>query len=258
MTVTPFEPIQHENLTDRVYRAIKDRILSQEIEVGSRLYDDELAAQLRVSRTPVREAIMRLSREGLVDIIPRSGTRVRTFSEQDIEQIFDLRMALEALAARKATPRIPQGQIASLKRLHARAEAALKAGDTTVSLEFDRKMHDMILEWSGNSRLQDMMATINDFVALFRNLGARTPFHRGYTARHREIMRALERRQPEAAAAALVEHIEVARKELFCDFERRKLLTSGTETARAPNARPRRSRAVTPQNGAGSSPAEPD
>jgi DNA-binding GntR family transcriptional regulator len=258
MTLTPLEPIQHENLTDRVYRAIKDRILAQHIEVGSRLYDDELAAQLRVSRTPVREAIIRLSREGLVDIIPRSGTHVRTFTEQDIEQIFDLRIALEALAARKATPRIPPDQIASLRKLHARAEAALKAGDATVSLEFDRKMHCVILEWSGNRRLQDMMAMINDFVALFRNLGARTPFHRGYTSRHREIMRALERRQPEAAATALAEHIEVARKELFRDFQRRKLLTSGPETPPGPNARPRRSRAVWPHNGAASSTAEPD
>src|SRR5262245_35638355 len=95
------EPIQHVNLTDRVYRAIKDRLLSQEIEVGSRLREDDLAAQLGVSRTPIREALMRLAQEGLVEIAPRSGTHVCTFTPDDIEQIFDLRIALESLAVRK-------------------------------------------------------------------------------------------------------------------------------------------------------------
>jgi DNA-binding GntR family transcriptional regulator len=75
--VAVFEPIRQENLTDHVYRAVKQRILSQEIEIGTRLRDETLAAQLGVSRTPVREALMRLHRDGLVDIVPRSGTRVR-------------------------------------------------------------------------------------------------------------------------------------------------------------------------------------
>jgi len=71
---------------------------------------------------------------------------------------------------------------------------ALKQGDTKLALEFDTEMHRAILEASGNRRPQEIMVTINGYVALFRNIGARTPFHRGYTCRHRKIIRGLERR----------------------------------------------------------------
>ncbi len=218
-----FEPIPYVNLTDQVYRAIKHRILSNEIEVGSRLRDEELARQLSVSRTPVREAIIRLNRERLVEIIPRSGTRVRTFTERDIEEIFDLRIALEALAVRKAAIRIEAAQLARLRETYERAEAALKKGDAKPALDFDTEMHQTILQASGNERLQEMMGTINDCVTLFRNIGAGTPFHRGFNYRHREILRALERRNSDLAARELSEHLEVAKTELFRDFKRRKL-----------------------------------
>ena len=222
--MVPFESITHVNLTDRVYDAIKQRILSSQFEVGSKLRDETLAQQLGVSRTPVREAILRLSREGLVEVIPRSGTRVRTFTEQDIEEIFELRIALETLAIRKAATRLARAQVRRLRDMHEQAEAALKKGDTTLALVFDSEMHRTILEASGNQRLQKMMSTITDFVVLFRNIGAHTPFHRGFTYRHRDIVRALDRRDPDIAARVLAEHIEVAKLELVRDFHQRRLL----------------------------------
>ena len=235
-----FEPIAYVNLTDQVYRAIKHRILSNELEVGSRLRDEELALQLSVSRTPVREALLRLSREGLVEIIPRSGTRVRTFTEEDIEEIFDLRIALEALAIRKAATRIGSADLERLREMFARAEIALKKGDPKPALDFDTEMHRTVLQASGNERLQQMMATINDCVTLFRNIGAATPFHRGFNFRHREIVRALERRQPEMAARVLSEHLEVAKTELFRDFRRRKLFEPPDQAAAHTRRSPRR------------------
>ncbi len=226
-----FEPIEHVNLTDRVYRAIKDRILSQEIEVGCRLRDDDLAEQLDVSRTPVREASMRLAQEGLLEIVPRSGTRVRTFSERDIEEIWDLRVALEALAVRKAATSISPERLEYLRLMHKRSEVGIKADDTQFALEFDEALHRIILEASGNQRLQRIMATINDLVELFRNIGARTPFHRGYTYQHREILEALRDRDTEAAARALTQHLEMSKKELLRDFHQRELLASSTGRA---------------------------
>jgi DNA-binding GntR family transcriptional regulator len=236
LRVVRFEPIPYANLTDQVYQAIKHRILSNELEVGSRLRDEELATQLGVSRTPVREAILRLSGEGLVEIIPRSGTRVRHFTEEDIEEIFDLRIALEALAIRKAAVRLEPAQVQQLRASQEAAEAALGKGETTPALDFDSQLHRTILQAAGNQRLQEMMATINDCVTLFRNIGAGTPFHRGYTYRHRDLIRALERRDPELAARFMAEHIETAKKELFRDFRHRKLLTSGDEQARLRSA----------------------
>src|SRR5262249_23406110 len=219
-----------ENLTDHVYRAVKERILSQDIEIGTRLQDEGLAAQLGVSRTPVREALMRLHRDGLVDIIPRSGTRVRSFTDSDIDEIYDLRIVLESLAVRKATPRLTDQTIAHLRELHEKAETALAGGNFRPALEFDREMHASIIDACGNRRLQHFMAIINDYVTLFRNRGARTPFHRGFTYRHREIIRARERRDQEAASQALAEHIEIARKELFRDVQQRRQGLTPTES----------------------------
>jgi DNA-binding GntR family transcriptional regulator len=233
--VMPFAPIEYEKLTDKVYRVIKERILAQDIEVGARLRDDDLAGQLRVSRTPVREALLRLAREGLVEIIPRSGTHVRIFTGHDIEEIFDLRIALESLAVRTAALALAPGPLGRLRELHKAAEAAAADGEIGPALLFDHEMHRMIIEASGNRKLQEIMGTINDFVTLFRNLGARTPAHRGFTYRHKEIMRALMKRDSEAAARALTEHIEVAKRELFRDFQERKLLSSdGTPTITRP------------------------
>jgi DNA-binding GntR family transcriptional regulator len=220
------EPIQHLNLTDRVYRTLKDRIISQEIAVGSRLRDEELATQLGVSRTPVREALMHLAREGLVEVIPRSGTRVRTYTEHDIEDIFEVRIPLEVLAIRKAATRLRGEDIARLRQMWQKAETAIAQGDVKPAIEFDLEMHRMILEASGNRRLETLMDRLNQFVALFRNLGASTPGHRNPQFVHRlpEIIEALERRDADGAARALREHIESSGRQTIRDFKNRQLL----------------------------------
>jgi GntR family transcriptional regulator, rspAB operon transcriptional repressor len=224
--VVRFEPIERLNLTERVYCVLKERILSQEIELGARLRDEELAAQLGVSRTPVREALMRLNREGLVDIVPRSGTMVRVFSESDVEDIYDVRIALESLSARRAAKNLKPEHLRRLRQMHERAETAFRRRDFHPLLEFDRELHRLIVEASGNRKLQTIMATINDFVSLFRNLGAKLPAHRGFNYRHREIMQALARRDSEATACALGEHIEGAKEQLLRDLQERQVLKS--------------------------------
>lgn len=224
--VLTLEPIQYETLTDRVYRQIKEKILTQHIPLGAKIRDEDLAVQLGVSRTPVREAIRNLIRDGLVEVVPRSQTRVRHLTEDDIEELFELRIALETLAARKAAERMPRAQVRHLRRMQEAAEVGLKKGRVEPALEFDQAMHRTILEASGNRRLQEMMMTINDYVTLFRSIGARTPSHRGFTFRHREIVRALEREDGEAASRALAEHIMMAKEQTQRDFQERNLLIS--------------------------------
>jgi DNA-binding GntR family transcriptional regulator len=218
------KPIDHPNLTDLVYQTLKERIIAQEIVVGSRLRDEELATQLGVSRTPVREALMHLAREGLVEVIPRSGTRVRTFTEQDIEDIFDVRVSLEVLGIRKATPRLRQVEISKLRQMWAKAATSIEKGDVRPMIEFDLEMHSLIVEASGNRQLREMMGSIAQFVALFRNLGATTPEHKEFTHRIPEIVDALERRDIQGAAEALKEHINSSRAQTLRDFRSRRLL----------------------------------
>lgn len=227
-------PIAYSSLTETVYKAIKEKILNHEIPMGSRIRDELLAEQLGVSRTPIREALRALIRDGLVEVVPRSRTRVRNPTEQDIIEIFDLRIELESLAARKSADRIPPDQLQQLRQMHDAAEDDLRKGSTRLALEFDKEMHRVILDNCGNERLRQIMGTINDSVAFFRNLGARTPAHRGFNYRHREIMRALAREDGEAAARALTEHIEMAKEQTLRDFEDHKLQEAGEIKKRRP------------------------
>jgi GntR family transcriptional regulator, rspAB operon transcriptional repressor len=227
--VVKLERIQYVTLTLRVYRAIKERILSGEIPVGRRLHCEDLAAQLGVSRTPVREAMMMLTREGLVEVIARSQTRVRTFTERDLDEIFDLRTALETLAIRKSVDRLRPEQLKRLCGMYRKSEAAMKRGNSKPVFEFDQELHRTILEASGNSRLQDMMAAINDYVVLFRNIGLTTITHRGHTARHSDILKALEHGDAEGAARAMTEHLLVSKEQTLRDFEQRRLLNHGSK-----------------------------
>src|SRR5207237_6695976 len=94
--------IHRERAVDAVYQALRQAIVSSLMKPGERLNVDELAAKLGVSLTPVRSAIQQLATEGLVDILPRSGTFVASLSIQDVEETFDIRCALEQLAGEKA------------------------------------------------------------------------------------------------------------------------------------------------------------
>lgn len=213
------QPVTYASLADTVYRSIKEKILNHEFPRGARIRDEELAKQLGVSRTPIREAIRTLIRDGLVEVVPRSMTRVRDFTEQDIVEIFDIRIQLESLAVRKSVDRISTAQLESLRSLHKSAEQGLRNGSPKLALEYDREMHRVILENCGNKRLQRMMITINDSVSFFRKLGERTQAHRGFNYRHREILQALFRRDAEAAAKALTDHILKAKEQTLRDFE---------------------------------------
>jgi len=216
-------PIAYETLTDSVYKTIKKKILAHDLPLGTRIKDDEIAVQLCVSRTPVREAIHRLIRDGLVEVIPRSKTRVVTLSEADINEIFELRIALESMAARLSADRIPAQQLEHLNHLHALAENRLKKQDSRPALYFDREMHRVILDNCGNRRLIGMMHRINDYVTLFRNLSERTPAHRGFNYKHREIMRALNRQDGEVAGRAIEDHILMAKEQTQRDFQQHQL-----------------------------------
>jgi DNA-binding GntR family transcriptional regulator len=224
-----FEPIESISLTDRVYRAIKERILNQDIPVGARLHDEQLQRELGVSRTPIREALSKLTREGLVEVIPRSRTHVRTFSEDDINQLFEVRIALETLAVRKAVERLESGMLHELRELYEEAEKSLKHGNLKPSLRFDAEMHRMILEASGNAWLQNIMSTINDFVVLFRNIGATSSSHKRFNYRHGEIVQALEQKDCASGVRSLTEHIEVAREDTVRDFRHKHYLKHDDE-----------------------------
>lgn len=214
--------LNHERAMDAVYNALRQGILSRLFSPGERLRVNELAAKLGVSFTPVRHAVQRLATEGLVEIRPRSGTFVASLSTQDIEETFEIRCALECLAAEKAVNRITADDIRRLKEL-------LRALRGPVRTEQDRKeheranseLHGILVRTSGNRRLTEMYESLNAHLKIARlhSAGERWKGRlRREHAEHEEIVAALEARDARRLIPALRNHINGAKKALVEDL----------------------------------------
>src|SRR5262249_39681145 len=127
--------IQRDRAADAVYNVLRQAILGSTMKPGERLQIDDLAGKLGVSLTPVRQAVQQLASEGLVHIKPRSGTFVASLSKRDVEETFDIRCALECLAAEKAVENVSRDQIKRLKEL-------LKVMRRPIRNEDDHKVHE--------------------------------------------------------------------------------------------------------------------
>jgi DNA-binding GntR family transcriptional regulator len=146
----PVRPIQIASVVDQVHAALREQILSGELERGSRLPQETLAAELGVSRTPLREALRRLAGEGLVTLQPNYGATVAQLDFGDMRDAWTARLVIEPPAARLGAERRPQ---AELERMQAAIDAQRAHGDPASSLDANREFHLALVATSGNPHL---------------------------------------------------------------------------------------------------------
>ncbi len=209
----------HQSLRDRVREVVRDRIIRQQYRGGQRLTLDELARDLGVSATPVRDALAQLERDGLVRVNARGTAVVRAFTRKDILEIFDLRLAVETLAARLAAPRLDQATRAALRAKLEAGRAGLARGDVQPALDADRAIHQAVVEACDNDRVAAVLTSLAGQVEVFRARGAWTTTKHRYLIHFDELLDAFERADGAAAAAAMAAHLEVSRDEALADFE---------------------------------------
>lgn len=150
-------PARRRSLGDRAYRLIKQKILSTAYAPGSQMMEQELALRLGMSRTPVREAMVRLEKEGLCEIIPRRGMRVKAFSATDMREFYELLCCLEAKAVENLARREARaGVLRRLEQAVARMEAALADDQLERWAAADALFHRLIFELCGNQRLEEI------------------------------------------------------------------------------------------------------
>ena len=150
-------------LVDEAYDRIKQRIRANEMMPGSNVPEQDLAESLGVSRTPVREALIRLESEGLVEIIPRHGVRVLPIRAEDMREIYDILTALEPFAARQLAQSIPAAVVLDgLERAVEEMEAALATQDLERWADGDDRFHHELLSALGNRRLSEFVERLND------------------------------------------------------------------------------------------------
>lgn len=149
--------------TRRAYDELKRRILDNELPPGTRALEQEIALLLGMSRTPVREALIRLTQEGMVEVRPRHGMRVLPIAVNDLREIYDLLAGLEATAVDILARRgLTLAEGAELDRLVADMTAALQRDDLDGWAEGDARFHRTLVEMSGNQRLIAMVDAIRD------------------------------------------------------------------------------------------------
>jgi DNA-binding GntR family transcriptional regulator len=151
---------EKERAADRAYEAIRARIIDGSLPSGAFLVEQDLAEVIGVSRTPVRDALRRLESEGLVSMSGYKRAIVRDFTEEEIEECFQLRALFESYAAAQAATRLTPDAIAQLKDMAKAMETAVAAGGTSATLRFsdlNDAFHKVILEHAGTRRMTDLL-----------------------------------------------------------------------------------------------------
>jgi DNA-binding GntR family transcriptional regulator len=207
------ESLRTRSRADFVYESLRDAISDGRIAVGERLREEEVARNLGVSRTPVREALRRLQLRGLLVIFAGRGLVVAKLSQQQIVEIYAMREILEGSAARFAAQHATAPEIAVLYQLQAKLKAA-KGEATRISL--NRQFHQAIYEAAHNRYLMQTLDSLNDSFALLRSSTLRMPNRRpGSDAERLRIIAAIEKRDPDLAEKAAREHIRQSQDTRF-------------------------------------------
>lgn len=196
-------------LRDVVFNTLREAILKGELKPGERLMELQLAAKLGVSRTPIREAIRMLEQEGLAVTMPRKGAEVAKMTLKDMEDVLEIREALDELAAQVACIRISEEQLERLQEKKADFEHILKSGDVKLMAEADVRFHDVIYEATGNPKLVNLLNNLREQIYRYRVEYIKDANnHPILIKEHEAIYTALKERNEQAAILAIREHVE--------------------------------------------------
>ena len=202
--------VEYEDLSQRVYRELKERILKGELRSGEKLLQDELAESLGVSRTPLLSALSKLEKEMLVETKPRRGAFVRQLTHDEFVHIYDIRLRLEPLGAAEAAQNATDEATTELTRITREFD---RLAGTTVEggiKEGDYHFHMKIMEMSRNRLLHNIISSFN--IILIANLEGLTKDPRLSSSQHLEILDAIQRRDSDGAEAAMERHLGESRR----------------------------------------------
>ncbi|WP_445620139.1 GntR family transcriptional regulator [Kushneria sp. Sum13] len=203
--------ISRHSLHDAITNRLRDMIIEGELEQGARIYEGPLCETLGVSRTPLREALRFLASEGLVELVPQRGARVRQFSARDIEDMLVLIRSLEELAARIACDRASDDEIKEVRRLHDQMVAYYHSGNRLDYYKTNQQIHTAIVALAHNEPLAQVHTSLQSKLKRIRFIGHDGPEKWASAVHeHEMIMAALERRDAETLVAALGEHLGYA------------------------------------------------
>jgi DNA-binding GntR family transcriptional regulator len=206
----------HQPLRRAVYHEVQRRIVDGRLQQGERIYEDQLAHELEVSRNPVREALQALEAEGFVELEPRRGARVAVISIDRANDLFEMREALEGMVARLAAARRTPEQLQQLQQVLELGSAAAAAGDVATLPGLNTEFHRVLGEAAHNTMLAE---TVERMSQLIEWVYTRRITQRGQMSwtEHRNIVDAIAAADPDRAFAEACAHISNARQAFIND-----------------------------------------
>ena len=197
------------SLTDEIADIIRDRILKGEYEIGAKIKETQIAAELRVSRSPIREAFKQLENEGLIDYIPNRGCFAKGFTQQDVDDIYAVREALERLAVERAVERITEAEMRELEEEWDLMEFYAKKKDAQKVLELNSTFHDRIYASTRSRFMAQVLRSYKSYINKTRkSVFYDETYLMAILKEHREILEAIKSRDKERAVRAVSEHLE--------------------------------------------------
>lgn len=200
---------ERKYLRDLIFEKLQQAIFSGKFKSGERITEKEIAEELRVSRTPVREALYRLASTGLIKIIPHRGFLISRWSSREIKDVIELRIALEVFAVKLAIQRILPNEINELKILVAKMEKAVKRKDIMKASQLNSLFHDKIILASKNKEFSEVTEPIKNKIYHFRIISISTPNRLEESLKeHKDILNALINKNIKLAQRLMSKHIQ--------------------------------------------------
>jgi len=198
-------PSLHEELTDRIRSMIVEGVLT----AGEKVPERALCEKLGVSRTPMRESLKVLAADGLLTLEPNKGARVKAITLEDLEEVFPLMGAFEALAGELACANITDDQVAELKQAHAQMLTHYQHADMPGYFKHNQRIHEIIMEAAGNNTLTTLYRSLAVRIRRARYLAnMSTKRWQQAVSEHEEIIQALDKRDGQLLGAILKRHLE--------------------------------------------------
>ena len=213
------QPVNLESykpLRELVLEAIREAIINGTLKPRERLMEIQLAEELGVSRTPIREALRKLELEGFIVMVPRKGAYVADVSFKDIADVFEIRAALEGLAAGLAAERITDEELEEMERLVVEKTEAISNNDMERLVAVDTSFHETIYKASRNERLTNIINNLREQIQRYRTTSLAYPGRmKRSLEEHRGIVEAIQSRNAQLAHQVAREHIENAENSMI-------------------------------------------
>lgn len=207
-------------LRRRVFAILEEAVLNGKYKPGESLTESRLAAELGVSRTPIREALTQLENEGLVQLVPNKGAVVTGISAKDIQDIYTIRIMIEGLAARWAAENIDEAELVELREAIDLEEFYTSRGDVPRLIGLDTSFHQIIYRAAKSAPLQHMLRTFHHYVQHARTQSIAAPGRAQHAlAEHKAILQAIAERDGGRAERLTAEHIQNASRNLLATLQ---------------------------------------